>query len=205
MKTIQGNTLCLFLLLPLLSFSHLPDHEKKTIAYNNSPKETPAVATLDLTYGVAISNFTLINANTDEDLFTLKEGGIINIKKVAAIPFNIRVNEIFPQSGIIVESNLKDPVTFTSTERKAPFALFGDIDGNYGGRKLPEGTYKLYAAAYAVDFGGNSILINEISLNFIIGIEANEIISFNLIDANLTQTSICQIRNITSRTNRYSI
>lgn len=183
MKTIQGNTLCLFLLFPLLSFCLPPEHEKETIDYHTSPRETPAVAALDFIYGVAISNFTLINADTNEDLFTLKEEGIINIKKAAATSLNIRANEIDPQSGIIVDFNLEGPVTFRRSERKAPYALFGDIDGNYGGMLLPEGTYKLYAGAYSVDTEGNSVLINEISLSFIIGSEANEIIGFNLIDA----------------------
>lgn len=183
MKTIQGNTLCLFLLLPLLSFCLPPADENETIDYHTSPGNTPAVGNLDFIYGLAISNFTLINADTNEDLFTLKEGGIVNIKKVGATPLNIRANEIDPQSGIIVDFNLEGPVTFRRTERHAPYALFGDIDGNYGGMLLPEGTYKLYAGAYSVDSEGNSILINEISLSFIVGIEANEIVGFNLIEA----------------------
>jgi len=183
MKTIQGNTAYIILLMPLLSFCLVANHNKKPLLHSTSCMEIPAGSAFKMVYGLAISDFTLIDATTNKDLFILKEGGIINIDKVAAAPLNIRANEIDSQSGITVAFDLTGPVTYTNTERKAPYALFGDAQGHYEGMILPAGTYHLKASASVTDYDGNSIFINEISLNFIVGMEANEIIGFNLVDA----------------------
>lgn len=54
--------------------------------------------------------------------------------------------ELSPPGGVSVPwSN-----SFNSrTENAAPYALFGDNNGNYGGYVMPEGTYRLVATAYS--------------------------------------------------------
>jgi hypothetical protein len=129
----------------------------------------------DILLADGIIDFILVDVETNTDLFKLKEAGVIDIAQFGERKLNIRVNPLLPD--IFVEFSLSGPINRTWTEMVAPFALFGDISGNYNGIKLPAGDYFLQAASTL--FGGH---LNTIEINFSVGVDTNAVVSFSLID-----------------------
>lgn len=127
-------------------------------------------------YGEGIRDFVLVDADTDTDLFVMKDGGVIDIDIFGNRNLNIRVTQIEP--GISVDFTLSGPVNRAWTENIAPYALFGDLAGNYNGVKLPAGKYHLQSDAVI-----SGALLNSIEINFSVAEDTNEVVSFNLIDA----------------------
>jgi hypothetical protein len=97
---------------------------------------------------LGIVSFTLINAGTDQDMFELSNGMVINQSLVQGLSLNIRANTNPSIVGSVLFT-LSGPVNRTATENEAPYAIFGDRNGNYSGRTLPAGTYTLSARAYS--------------------------------------------------------
>ena len=133
------------------------------IAYNSS--QDGATANLVVNYGASaqlifplsggsgsvengVTSFTLVNANTDTDIFTLSEGLTIDAATVQGIPLNIRANTNPAIVGSVFLS-LTGPVGNSRTESAAPYALFGDTGGNYTGNLLSDGNYTMNATAYS--------------------------------------------------------
>ncbi len=103
--------------------------------------------TLDNTPG-GVSSLTLINANSDIDLYAIEEGMLITTTSIQNIALNIRANTN-PQTVGSVFLSLSGPVNRTITENVAPYALFGDSNGNYAGSLFPVGSYTITATAYS--------------------------------------------------------
>ncbi|MCS4434334.1 fibronectin type III domain-containing protein [Aquiflexum gelatinilyticum] len=103
---------------------------------------------------LGIAQFTLVNADSDTDILELTNGSILDINQVLGLNLNIRVNTN-PETVGSVAISISGPVSATITENVAPYALFGDSNGNYNGRILPEGSYSLEAVPYSEpNFGG---------------------------------------------------
>lgn len=139
------------------------DSHNLIIAYNNG--QTAATANLLVDYGAAaqlsiplngdsgtaqngVTGFTLINADTNNDLYTLYEGQIIDASTVQGIPLAIRANTDPATVGSVFLS-LSGQLNSSKTESAAPYALFGDNGGNYAGSQLPIGSYTMSATAYS--------------------------------------------------------
>jgi hypothetical protein len=97
---------------------------------------------------LSIVSFTLINAGTNSDILTITDGLQISQSQTQGLSLNIRANT-FPSVVGSVFMTLSGPVNRSATENVAPYALFGDNNGNYNGRTLPVGTYTLTARAYS--------------------------------------------------------
>jgi uncharacterized repeat protein (TIGR03803 family) len=95
-----------------------------------------------------IESFTLVNAGTDLDIMTVTNGLQISQSEVQGLSLNIRANTN-PSVVGSVYLKLSGPVNRTTTENEAPYALFGDKNGNYSGKTLSPGTYTLTARAYS--------------------------------------------------------
>ncbi|WP_113922614.1 HYR domain-containing protein [Cognataquiflexum aquatile] len=98
---------------------------------------------------LAITSFTLINSRTDVDMFTLTNGMQINQNQVQGLNLNIRANTNPSVVGSVFIT-ISGPLNRTITENVAPYALFGDTNGNYSGRSLPAGTYTVTARAFSM-------------------------------------------------------
>ncbi|MCS4436001.1 Ig-like domain-containing protein [Aquiflexum gelatinilyticum] len=97
---------------------------------------------------LSIGSFTLINAGTDTDILTLTDGLQISQSQIQGLSLNIRANT----NPLVVGSvflRISGPINRTITENVAPYALFGDKNGNYNGRNLPVGNYTLEATPYS--------------------------------------------------------
>ena len=105
---------------------------------------------------LSITTFTLINAGSNTDMFTVVDGMVIDLQDVQGKSLNIRANTNPAVVGS-VSLSLSGPVNKNSVENVAPYALFGDNGGNYSGKSLPEGVYILEGTPYSAPRkGGNA-------------------------------------------------
>jgi hypothetical protein len=93
-------------------------------------------------------NFTLVNAGTNTDIMPLTDGLQISQSMVQGLSLSVRANTNPSVVGSVF-LKISGPVNRTITENVAPYALFGDRNGNYNGRNLPVGNYTLEATPYS--------------------------------------------------------
>lgn len=104
------------------------------------------VVALKVPNNPAVTTLTLMNAETDQEIKELKDGDVINLTEVGKL-LNIRAN--IPAEKITkVTFYLNGPITHHQTENISPYALFGDQQGNFDGRKFLTGTYSLTVTPY---------------------------------------------------------
>jgi len=94
--------------------------------------------------------FTLVNAVTDTDIRSLQDGDVINLDALPTNQLNIRVNSTFPGTESVVFHY--NGVYNYRVENEAPYALFGDVSGNYNAWTATPGTYTLTARAFTGNF-----------------------------------------------------
>lgn len=111
-----------------------------------------------------ITGFVLVNGDTDEDILNLFEGLQINSGDTENILLNIRANTNPPTVGSVF-LELTGPVQNTRGESVAPYALFGDVSGDYLGEFLPLGNYTINATPYG-GFGLTGTQGETVSISF---------------------------------------
>ncbi|MDO7852481.1 T9SS type A sorting domain-containing protein [Hymenobacter convexus] len=129
----------------------------------------PAGTPLTLSFSVvnsalAVTGFTLVNADTDLDLEALTAGMVLNTNTLPTQQLNIRANANPAVTGSVVFS-LSGPVVWTATENVAPYALFSDLLGDYFGQPLLPGTYSLTATPFSAPAGAG-VAGAGLTLNF---------------------------------------
>jgi PKD repeat protein len=94
----------------------------------------------------------LVNTQEDEDIFALPENlnGLPLTFNDDGISVRAHVNEAKVES---VRFELTGPVQETRVENVTPYALFGDIGGDYFTKFMPEGSYTLTATTF---YGNNA-------------------------------------------------
>lgn len=110
-----------------------------------------------------IIGFTLINAAKNLKIRDLKDGDVIPTTEVASGLFSIRANA---SSGNVerLEFSLQGPITHFQEETSAPYALFGDNEGNFKGITWIPGQYTLTATPYG---NGTSGTPHTVTFTFI--------------------------------------
>lgn len=117
-----------------------------------------------------IDKFTLINADTDQDIMTIVEGSYIDLKLYKDVKLNIRA-EGKADNIAAMTFMLSGTKNYNWTERKAPFAIFGDSPGNdYNGKYFQAGNYKLTVRPYNSD----NRIGEGLTVNFSAGYDANK-------------------------------
>lgn len=108
--------------------------------------------------GSRIESFTLVNADTDQDVGELREGDVIDYGMLGTRNINIRANT-FPDSvGSVVFTLNGKPIR---RENILPYALGGDNYPNvddYLAYPLPPGNHKLLATSYSGRNGSGSVV-----------------------------------------------
>ncbi len=113
---------------------------------------------------LSITDFMLVNADTNEDIFLLEEGMEINTTDLPTMNLNIRANAT--DDVMSVQLSLAGEQSITRTENVPPFALYGDFPAeNYFGNDLGLGTYSISATPYT-EKGLEGEMGQEIALNF---------------------------------------
>jgi|GEM_PF-18472 len=126
-----------------------------------------------------VMSFTLIDAETNEPLFDIMEGMEINLADIKTRRFNIRANVSPKEVGSVAfELNGRRG----RVENVVPYALLGDIAGNYFGGKLNPGEYSVTATPYskrrARGEAGTPLTVNFTVVNAVGGVTG-----FTLVDA----------------------
>ncbi|WP_113923014.1 LamG-like jellyroll fold domain-containing protein [Cognataquiflexum aquatile] len=109
---------------------------------------TASVTITQNTPNLSITSFVLINAGNNSELQTLINGTLLLSSQVGNLSLAIRVNTNPTTVGSVFFS-LSGPINATRTENGAPYALFGDTNGIFSGRTMPNGNYTLSATAYS--------------------------------------------------------
>ncbi|MDF0716736.1 PKD domain-containing protein, partial [Muricauda sp. 334s03] len=111
-----------------------------------------------------IVGFTLVDASTDTDLFNLFNGQQLDLGPTGGQSLNVRANTLGGPGRVLLE--LTGPVTASRREGVAPYALFGDISGNYNEQDLPLGDYTLTATAYNGSTTSSGVMGEPLTVNF---------------------------------------
>ena len=110
------------------------------------------------------TSFTLVDADTDQDVQALANGAVLNLATLPSRNLNIRANVNTAATASVV-FNLNGAQTHTQTENVAPYALFSDVSGNYNPWTPAVGSYTLRATPYAASNGGGTAG-QALSVNF---------------------------------------
>jgi uncharacterized protein YjdB len=111
-----------------------------------------------------VTRFVLVNSETNQDLFEITEGMEIDFDQINGVKLNIRA-ETSPSVVGSVFLKLRGPVNSSRTENVAPYALFGDSNGNYNGRPLSKGNYTINAIPYTLS-GRNGEEGDDLTVSF---------------------------------------
>ncbi len=112
--------------------------------------------------GPGVTGFTLINALTDQPMFTIAEGTSIDLTQLATTKVNVRANTSGSIGSVAFDY---DGTTNSRIDSSAPYALFSESGGNYQPVILGLGNHTLTARAFTGSGGGGS-LINSLTLHF---------------------------------------
>ncbi len=95
-----------------------------------------------------VDRIVLVNADAEEDILEITDQLEIAQDRVQGINLNVRA-DTNPEVVGSVRLELQGPVTGNRIENVAPYALFGDLSGDYFGELLPLGNYTITVVAYS--------------------------------------------------------
>ncbi|MEM6768351.1 MAG: T9SS type A sorting domain-containing protein, partial [Bacteroidota bacterium] len=130
----------------------LDQDEDITVTFNNV--EQPLFLNL--------TSFTLVDAETNTEIREIKDGDKLLLENVPS-SFTIIAKVEGTRTTDRVFIDLNGPVNNERTERRAPYAVFGDSRGNYSGRPPVAGIYGITATPFYDEGGlqaGTSLTIN---------------------------------------------
>ncbi|MET7028803.1 Ig-like domain-containing protein [Sediminicola luteus] len=141
------------------------NHEIKAIVTDNL--EATASKTINITAGsgqpsnpsnpsTPTISFDLVNSTTNSTISSISNGTTLSSNNSKGV--NIRANA--PTNTKSVVFKLTGALSRNWTESFAPYALFGDTNGNYSSNNLPVGSYNLNAVAYSGGSGSGSVIAN---------------------------------------------
>lgn len=100
--------------------------------------------------GTAVSSLILVNAETDQDIKTLQNGDVIDLASLPTDKLNIRA-VVHPDTVGSVVFNMDN--RYIVRENLVPYAIGGDIKGDYRAWTLPTGQHRLTATPYERTYG----------------------------------------------------
>ena len=114
-----------------------------------------------------VVSYTLVDADSDTDLFELNDGMQIKMSDIAGVNLNIRANTNPSVVGSVV-LEITGPLNNVRIESVAPYALFGDNNGDYFNSSFSLGNYELNATPYDESGGtGNEGISLAISFSIV--------------------------------------
>ena len=107
-----------------------------------------------------VTSFTLVNADSNSDIVTLKNNDTINLYSLPTTNLNIRANtNTSSAENVYVSFSLSGATSASQTEGAAPYALWGDQGGNYNTGSLNVGAHSLTATPTVSGITGTSLTI----------------------------------------------
>ena len=125
-----------------------------------------------------VQNFTLVDADTNTDILTIEEGMVYDADAISTgVRLNIRANA----NGVgSVDMRLRGALAKNRTETSAPYALYGDNNGNYFGTNFPLGAYTLTATPYSGP-GATGTAGEPLVVNFTFAVQPMAVASANVL------------------------
>ncbi|WP_106930601.1 InlB B-repeat-containing protein [Adhaeribacter arboris] len=143
------------------------------------------VAQFTAVAGQQVASFNLMNAETNQPLGTITNNAVLNL---ANLPGNLNIQAITNPTAVgSVVFNLSGSQSTTRTETGAPYALFGDVNGNYNNWVPTPGNYTLRATPYTLGSGGGGAG-TPLTINFSVVDQALALYSLNVSATNGTVT-----------------
>jgi hypothetical protein len=134
---------------------------------NAPPVEAPVTSPPAAQEIISVTSFILVNADTDKDLYALKDNAVINLDRLPTKNFNIRAETSGGESIGSVKIELGGTVTRSKVENSAPYSIPGDLKGDFLPIKLGVGKYKVTATPYSeMDTRGTAG--KELSITFFV-------------------------------------
>ena len=128
-----------------------------------------------------ITGFTLVNADTDQDIFDLTPGIVLDLATLPTRNLNIRANtDLAPVSSVVFA--LTGAQNHNQTESVVPYALFSDYLGDYFAWTPPIGSYTLLATPYE-GTNGTGASGAPLTLNFTVTNSVGFVSSLVLVNA----------------------
>jgi len=106
----------------------------------------------------------LVNANTAAQIRLLQDQDQIDANALGFQSFSIEAVNA-PAGTASVSLSIVGPITNTQIENVAPYALFGDTNGNFNGENVQNGDYLLTLKAFDGSAGSGTML-SETVINF---------------------------------------
>lgn len=155
-STVSDNCEIEMLTASKLSFSEtdLGENEVMVTATDVNGNATTCIAIVTVVpfevSTLLVSSFTLVNADTNEDLFSIEEGMRIDINSLPTLHLDIRANTTDEVES--VRLSLEGALATSRTESLLPYALFQDLPiGDYMGSDFGVGEYEVTAIPYEED------------------------------------------------------
>ncbi|MDZ4698153.1 MAG: DUF4397 domain-containing protein [Rhodothermales bacterium] len=127
------------------------------------------------------ASLSLIDAATDEPIAgfdPIVDGAMLDLN---ALPLGLNVRANLTGDAGSVQFDLNDLVAIR-VENDAPYALFGDVDGNFAGGRLPVGSHTLTAKAFA-EANAGGMMLEMATVSFTVVSSDNAVTGFVLVDA----------------------
>jgi|GEM_PF-559798 len=143
--------------------------------------------TVEKTPEAISTNFILVDAAKDQDIFDIVENQKIELATLPSTSLNIRYNNTTANvKSVMFLMNNK----WTRTEGVVPYAAYGDKNGNYYEWIPSFGTYKLVAQGYS-EGGGNGDLLFTDSVKFeMVYVKTNRLRTESSLDSNTLEPEI---------------
>lgn len=104
---------------------------------------------------LAVTSFTLINADTDQPIQTIANGSTITLSGLPTKNLNIRANATGTVGSVVI--NLSGSASVTTTQNVAPYSVFGDKVGDYTAWNPIAGAYTLKATPWSQTSGSGTV------------------------------------------------
>ncbi|WP_339901333.1 T9SS type A sorting domain-containing protein [uncultured Cyclobacterium sp.] len=141
----------------------------------------PYTINFSVIHNSRVDKLTLVNADTEEDVMPLVEGSYIDLNLYEDVKLNIRA-EGKGEHLAAMAFQLSGAKNYSWTERKAPYAIFGDAQGvDYNGKYFKEGLYNLIVTPY----NSNNEKGQSFTVNFSVGYDIGE--NLRVISGSLNQ------------------
>ena len=111
-----------------------------------------------------VTGFTLVNADTEQDIQALSSGATLNLATLPTRNLNVRANTSPATVGSVAFA-LSGPQPQTQTDAVAPYALLPDANGNYPAWTPAVGSYSLTATPYSGSGGSGQTFYRAINVN----------------------------------------
>ncbi|MDQ4141511.1 MAG: T9SS type A sorting domain-containing protein [Bacteroidota bacterium] len=130
-----------------------------TVKDNDNATSNPAQVIITVsngnTVGQQVVSYTLMNADTDTEIQTIANGAVLNLATLPTKNLNIRANTNPEVVGSVVMA-VSGKTTLNKTETAAPYAIFGDVSGNYNTWVPALGDYTVKTTPYSLAKGTGS-------------------------------------------------